>query len=85
MHVAERSLFLAMSRLLWAFDFHPVPGKTPNPAKLSQGILATPDKFEADIRPRKGRADQVRSIWEEAQSVLDGEGQWKVLPEGLKA
>lgn len=85
MHVAERSLFLAMSRLLWAFDVHPVPGKTPNPAKLSQGILATPEKFDADIRPRKGRADQVRSIWEDAQSVLDEAEQWKTLPDGLRA
>lgn len=85
MHVAERSLFLGMSRLLWAFDFHSVPGKIPDPTLLTQGFLATPEKYEADIRPREGRAAQIRSIWEEAQSVLDGEGQWLVLPDELKA
>jgi cytochrome P450 len=85
MHVAERSLFLGMSRLLWAFDFHPVPGKEPDPTLLTQGFLATPEKYEADIRPKEGRAAQIRSIWEEAQSVLDGEGQWLVLPDELKA
>lgn len=85
MHVAERSLFLAMSRLLWAFDFQEIPGKTPDPSKLSQGILATPEKFDADIKPRMGRGEQIRGIWDEAQSVLDGEGQWVKLPDELKA
>jgi cytochrome P450 len=85
MHVAERSLFLGMSRLLWAFEFRPVPGKMPNPAKVSQGFLATPEKYEADIRPREGRADLIRNIWKEAQSVLDEDGQWMTLPDELKA
>jgi hypothetical protein len=66
-------------------DFHPVPGKEPDPTLLTQGFLATPEKYEADIRPKEGRAAQIRSIWEEAQSVLDGEGQWLVLPDELKA
>jgi cytochrome P450 len=85
MHVAERSLFLGMSRLLWAFDFHAVKGKVPDPARVTQGFLATPEKYEADIRPREGRAVQIRKIWEDAQSVLDNEGQWRVLPDELKA
>lgn len=85
MHVAERSLFLGISRLLWAFDFHPVPGKAPDPTQVTQGFLTAPEKYEADIRPREGRAARIRKIWEEAQGVLDSEGQWAVLPDELKA
>ena len=84
MHVAERSLFLGMSRLLWAFDCRPVPGKEPDPTLLTQGFLATPEKYEADIRPKEGRAAQIRGIWEQVHSVLDSEGQWLVLPDELK-
>lgn len=76
-YVAERSLFIAISRLLWAFDFRPVEGKEPDPTRLRQGIVMMPEPFEADIRPREGKADLVRSIWEEAQTLLDEDGQWK--------
>jgi len=85
MHVAELSLFMAMSRLVWTFNFHPVPGKEPDPTRVMQGFNAIPEKYEADIRPRGGRAAQIRSIWREAQSVLDGEGQWLVVPDELRA
>lgn len=77
MHVAERSLFLGMSRLLWAFDFRTVPGKVPDPTQVTQGFLCMPQTYEADIKPREGRADLIRGIWDDAQSALDEEGQWK--------
>lgn len=76
-HVAERSLFIAMSRLLWAFDFLAVNGKEPDANGLRQGIVMMPEPFEADIRAREGKADLVKNIWQEAQKLLDEDGQWK--------
>lgn len=76
-HVAERSLFIAMSRLLWAFTFRPIKGKEPDPTRLRQGIVMMPEPFEANIRPREGKGEAIRRIWEEAQAVLDENGQWK--------
>lgn len=76
-HVAERSLFIAMSRLLWAFDFLPIKGNEPDQTMLRQGIVMMPEPFEADIRTREGKADLVKNIWQEAQKLLDEDGQWK--------
>lgn len=80
MHVAERSLFISMSRLLWAFDFRTIPGKEPDPSAIIQGIVTCPEKYECEITPREGRSESIRRIWLEAQEVLDDRGQWKDLP-----
>ena len=89
MHIAERSLFLAIARLIWGFEFH--PGKhadggvlMPDPNDLTEGMLVQPRPFPARIVPRdEGRVRIVREEWEKMGSLLDGEEQWKVLPEGL--
>jgi hypothetical protein len=83
MHVAERSMFIAVSRLLWAFDFKVIPGKVPDPDAISEGLACMPAKYVCDITPRDGKAGSIRTVWEEAQSALDGEGQWKELPRGM--
>ena len=80
MHVAERSLFLAIARMLWAFDIGPVEGnELPDPDRLTQGFVCMPEEFEVSITPRdERRAEMVRKEWEEAQSLLDKETkQWK--------
>jgi len=72
MHVAERSLFLGMSRMLWGFnitpkirDGKPVPI---NPDKLTQGFVCMPETFECDIKPRDGkRARMIRESWQQAK------------------
>jgi len=72
MHVAERSLFLGMSRMLWAFnitqkirDGKPVPI---DPDKLTQGFVCMPDTFECDIKPRDAnRARLIRDDWQKAK------------------
>jgi cytochrome P450 len=85
-HVAERSLFLGMARLLWAFDFEKeVDGEGepvwPDASELTEGGLVQPKPFAARIRPRsEERAEAVRREWEVVQGLLDGEGQWKALP-----
>ena len=78
MHVAERSLFLAMSRILWAFDITPpldAQGKPiiPDQEKLTQGFVCMPEEYSASIRPRsKERAEKVRAEWKQAeQESLD--------------
>ncbi|KAI1091288.1 cytochrome P450 [Rostrohypoxylon terebratum] len=92
MHIADRSLFLAMSRLLWAFDFErpidPITGNEiiPNIDALvpDGGMFVQPEPFEVDIKPRNElRAQRVREEWSKATELLDDEMQWKAVPEGL--
>ena len=84
MHVAERSLFLGISRLLWAFDIKPALDSKgepvlPDTEKLTQGFACGPVPFPARIVPRsRERAEVVRREWEEAKRLLDPVSmQWK--------
>lgn len=91
-HVAERSLFLGISRILWAFDIAPALdalGKPiiPDQEKLTQGFVCMPETFPATITPRsKERADIVRQQWRTAEEeCLDPQSkQWKVVPPGVR-
>lgn len=87
-HVAERSLFLGMSRMLWAFNFEPATDDqgrpiVPNPDDLTQGFVCMPVEFPCKITPRsEARAAMVRKEWEDAErECLDSETkQWKTSP-----
>ncbi|KAF2211351.1 hypothetical protein CERZMDRAFT_85519 [Cercospora zeae-maydis SCOH1-5] len=76
MHVAERSLYLGISRILWAFDISPAKdgkGKPilPDPDKLTQGFVCMPEEFPATITPRSPeRAAIVKAEWEKASKEL---------------
>lgn len=90
MHIADRSLYLAISRLLWAFDFKrsvdPDTKKeiVPDMDNLVDGMMAFPHPFPAKIVPRSDyKAQCVRKEWDEAAKLLDGDGQWKEVPKGL--
>ena len=90
MHIADRSMFLGISRLLWAFDFQRVIDPetkleiVPDQDNLLDGVFILPKPFKADIRPRSERkAERIREEWEGAKGLLDGDGQWKAVPEGL--
>lgn len=91
-HVAERSLFLAISRLLWAFDFQrpvdPVTGCEIPPSDaddLQGGMFVMPRPFQARILPRDGEKEVIiKKAWDEiSESFLDGNLQWKRMPDGL--
>ena len=88
-HIAERSLFLGISRLLWAFDFTKAVDEsgieiTPDPAELTEGALVQPKPFPANIRPRsREKVDAILQEWKKMEPLLDEEGQWKTLPEGM--
>ncbi|KAI0390715.1 cytochrome P450 [Xylariaceae sp. FL0594] len=90
MHIADRNLFLGVSRLVWAFDFkRPIDEATgreivPDMVDLTHGLLVCPKPFEADIKPRsEARAQAVRDEWEKMTELLDEASQWKRVPEGL--
>lgn len=90
MHIADRSIFLAISRLLWAFDFKravdPATGKEliPDMNDLAEGVMAFPKHFPTNIVPRSAEREKaVRKEWEKVAKLLDSNGQWKTVPEGL--
>ena len=72
-HVAERSLFLAMSRMLSAFNIEPeldIHGDPiiPDQEKLTQGFVCMPEPFPAKITPRsKEKAALITEDWEKAE------------------
>ncbi|KAL1619516.1 hypothetical protein SLS56_010060 [Neofusicoccum ribis] len=92
MHIAERTLFLGIARILWGFDIKPVideatgEPKPPEQDRLVGGLVMMPDKYEADIKPRSERhAEIMREAWTDIKKeFLDKEtGQWNKIPEGM--
>lgn len=89
MHIAERSLFLGISRMLWAFNFEKKRDEngneiTPDVNALTEGLFVLPKPFPAKITPRSGRhAQRIREEWDACQDLLDAEKQWKEVPKGM--
>lgn len=89
-HIAERSLFLGMSRLLWAFTVskaldakgQPI---TPDIDDLVGGITVQPRDFPAIFTPRsQGKVKIIRNTVQECEALLDPETkQWKKVPDGM--
>ncbi|KAJ4418923.1 hypothetical protein N0V82_005272 [Gnomoniopsis sp. IMI 355080] len=82
MNIADRSLFLAISRLLWAFRFEKAldeDGKeiVPEARAVTQASLVQPLPFPVKIIPRSDmHAEMIKTQWKESQDLLDEEGQW---------
>ncbi|KAF2640636.1 cytochrome P450 [Massarina eburnea CBS 473.64] len=84
MHIADRSMFLAISRLLWAFNFELPEGATTDPRDLSEGIVMHPRNVPVNITARsEERAEAIRKEWDVVEGKLDEGGQWKKVPEGM--
>lgn len=89
MHIGERSLFLGMSRLLWAFKFEKATGAdgkeiVPDAEDLTEGLFVLPKAFPAKIVPRDAeRVKTIKTEWEKMEGLLDESLQWKALPEGM--
>lgn len=85
MHISEASLFLGISRLLWAFEILPPKDEhgneiLPDPSKVTQGFVCMPEPFGVVLKPRSAeRAAVVRKAWDDARrEELDPETQqWK--------
>lgn len=67
-HLAERSMFLGVAKLLWAFKFEqkldaagvPIPIDTDPVTGYSEGFLVCPKKFECNVIPRsEARRDTI--------------------------
>ncbi|KAL3419065.1 cytochrome P450 [Phlyctema vagabunda] len=90
MHIAERSLFLAMSRILWAFNVQPALNEDgehlmPDPDNLTGGLMVHPQPFPAKITPRSEKhAAIIREQWAKCLPLLDEKLQWKEVPAGMK-
>ncbi|KAI1121293.1 cytochrome P450 [Nemania abortiva] len=67
MHIAERSLFIAIARMLWAFEFRSVKDSQgndilPDGETLTEGLSVHPKKFRAQIITRDStRAQMIES------------------------
>ncbi|CAG9988754.1 unnamed protein product [Clonostachys byssicola] len=88
-HVAERNIFIAVSRLLWGFNFQrarDASGKIIpiNRDAVTPGLIVRPEDFECTIKVRsKSREEFIRKSWSDAQENLDSEGNF--TPEFIKA
>ncbi|KAI1297497.1 cytochrome P450 [Xylaria venustula] len=88
MHIVDNSLFLAIARLLWAFNFGKAVDKetnleiTPDTTDLVDGLIVRPNAFKANITPRTGKAVRIQEEWALMQEVLGPDLQWKHAPEG---
>ncbi|KAK2607111.1 hypothetical protein N8I77_005815 [Diaporthe amygdali] len=89
MHIADRSLFLSISRLLWAFNIEKGVDSRgveiiPDQEDLTGGILMQPSPFPAKITPRsKTHEEAIRRAWDDCQPLLDDRKQWKEVPDGM--
>ncbi|KAF1829297.1 cytochrome P450 2D18 [Decorospora gaudefroyi] len=72
-HLAERTLFVAVAKLLWAFEFKEKPG-TPidvDPRTgYTEGAVRSPKPFECEILVRKGRESIIEREFADARDVL---------------
>jgi hypothetical protein len=92
MHIAERSLFLATARIVWAFNINKPIGAdgkpiVPDIEDLVGGTTVQPNDFRIDMTPRSGKkADMIRQAWKRCEEeLLDPvTKQWKKVPEGMK-
>ncbi|KAF1951982.1 cytochrome P450 [Byssothecium circinans] len=86
LHIAERTMFLSISRLLWAFNFELPEGETTESEDLTEGLLVHPRHVPVRITVRsEERTQAVRREWEAVRGKLDESGQWKSVPEGMFA
>lgn len=74
--LAQNSLFIALARLLWTFEFKPVLEKDGSPRQYdtfayTQGFNIRPRPFECNIRPRSEECREVLMIEKgRAESIL---------------
>ncbi|KAK7416280.1 hypothetical protein QQZ08_012054 [Neonectria magnoliae] len=89
-HIAERSLFLGISRLMWAYTFTRPTDAQGIPVQydiedLVGGITVQPSEYPANIQPRSPEKVQIiRDCVAECKDLLDADTlQWKNVPEGM--
>jgi hypothetical protein len=86
MHIAERSLFPAVTRLLWAFNCKvPDSGNLPDMNDLVGDLRVQPAPFEVRIVARnEEQKSLVQETWTDVENMLlDEKGQCKNVPDGM--
>jgi hypothetical protein len=71
-HVAERSLFINISRVLWGFKILKKVGEDGQEIEVTEqmaaGFFSVPKKYECDIRPRSAKhAEIMEKEWIKAE------------------
>ncbi|KAF2498985.1 cytochrome p450 monooxygenase [Lophium mytilinum] len=85
-HIAERSLFLGMSRILWGFNVsQPLGTATPDIDDLVGGITVHPRPYKVDIKPRSTKTVKIiRTAVKDCEDLVHPDsGQWKKVPDGM--
>ncbi|KAF2810345.1 putative cytochrome P450 [Mytilinidion resinicola] len=81
-HIADRSLFVAISRLLWGFKIEqgmdaegrPIPL---NADVMGPGFVAEPEKYASHFVPRTPETEnKIKSEWAKAAVLLDKDGNY---------
>ena len=76
MHLALNSLFINISRILWAFQILPIEDKAlPDVWAYTNGFNTWPEKFEARFVPREGGV--VDCIEREMDVAKEELGKWE--------
>ncbi|KAF9634882.1 Cytochrome P450 [Lasiodiplodia theobromae] len=90
-HLAEKNLFLTVSKILWACEISQKKDKrgvdVPIDAeKFAPGGVISLAEYAVDIKPRsEGRNAVIKAEWEAGRGqFLDEEEQWKKVPEGVE-
>ena len=90
MHIAERSLLLGISRMIWGFEFSPALSSDGKPVKydiedLRGSLTVQPANYSAIIKPRsENKAKIMQAAARECEDLLSPETkQWKTIPKGM--
>ncbi|SJL15448.1 related to Cytochrome P450 [Armillaria ostoyae] len=84
-YIAEASLFIVLSRLLWGIDFQaPIDEKTGKPIipdmadderTFSDGFVSIPKLYNITFKPRSEKSEMIiRKAWDEAQGAWEETG-----------
>lgn len=84
-YIAEASLFIVLSRLLWGIDFQaPIDEKTGKPIipdiadderTFSDGFVSIPKLYNITFKPRSEKSEAIiRKAWDEAQGAWEETG-----------
>lgn len=76
MHLVDRTMFISIARLLWAFEFKcPVDERgedvRPDPDDLVGGLIVKPREFGVVVGVREGRQEVIRRAWTECEENLE--------------
>lgn len=70
--LAANSLFVALAKILWAFDILPIKGREYDTFAYTEGFNIRPRKFECEIRVRSAAHKEVlEKELEDAEAVLE--------------